>query len=165
MKFSSLLRLASVAVLCLAAGAASAKTEIDSFVLGSTGSAAFGNAVSGSFTDIFSFTMPSSATEGGTGVISLKSNSINFTDLSVWQGATKIAYTSGLGSAMLDLFTFASGLTDYTVHVSGQALAGSESYGGTISVSPVPEPQTYAMLLAGLGLLAFTARRRKNSFF
>jgi hypothetical protein len=26
----------------------------------------------------------------------------------------------------------------------------------------VPEPETYAMLLAGLGLLGFTARRRQN---
>ena len=29
-------------------------------------------------------------------------------------------------------------------------------------VSPIPEPETYAMLLAGLGLLAFVARRRKE---
>lgn len=31
------------------------------------------------------------------------------------------------------------------------------------SLAPVPEPETYAMLLAGLGLLGFTARRRKVS--
>ena len=29
-------------------------------------------------------------------------------------------------------------------------------------VAPVPEPETYAMLLAGLGLLGFVARRRKQ---
>ena len=27
--------------------------------------------------------------------------------------------------------------------------------------TPIPEPETYAMLLAGLGLLGFAARRRK----
>lgn len=39
------------------------------------------------------------------------------------------------------------------------------SYGGTLTlnVSPVPEPETYALLLAGLGLLAFTARRKENN--
>jgi hypothetical protein len=31
-----------------------------------------------------------------------------------------------------------------------------------LSVAAVPEPETYAMLLAGLGLIGFTARRRKN---
>ena len=34
---------------------------------------------------------------------------------------------------------------------------------GGASVSAVPEPETYAMLLAGLGLLGFTARRRSRS--
>ncbi len=34
---------------------------------------------------------------------------------------------------------------------------------GTVSVSPVvPEPETYAMLLAGLGLLGLFARRRQH---
>ncbi|MGQ0511264.1 MAG: FxDxF family PEP-CTERM protein [Betaproteobacteria bacterium] len=30
------------------------------------------------------------------------------------------------------------------------------------SVSPIPEPETYGMLLAGLGMLGFAARRRKQ---
>ena len=32
-----------------------------------------------------------------------------------------------------------------------------------LTVTPVPEPETYAMLLAGLGLLAFNARRRQRA--
>jgi len=34
--------------------------------------------------------------------------------------------------------------------------------GGGVSAGLVPEPETYAMLLAGLGLLGFVARRRKQ---
>jgi hypothetical protein len=30
------------------------------------------------------------------------------------------------------------------------------------SVTPIPEPETYAMLLAGLGLMGFVARRRQR---
>jgi hypothetical protein len=30
-------------------------------------------------------------------------------------------------------------------------------------VSPVPEPETYAMLLAGLGVVSFAARRKINN--
>ena len=36
-------------------------------------------------------------------------------------------------------------------------------YSITSDVSPIPEPETYAMLLAGLGALGFLARRRQNS--
>ncbi len=35
------------------------------------------------------------------------------------------------------------------------------SYSGNLAISPVPEPESYGMLLAGLGLLGFVARRRK----
>jgi hypothetical protein len=30
-------------------------------------------------------------------------------------------------------------------------------------VTPVPEPETYALLLAGLGVVGFMARRRKSA--
>ncbi|MBK9347554.1 MAG: PEP-CTERM sorting domain-containing protein [Burkholderiales bacterium] len=46
--------------------------------------------------------------------------------------------------------------------MKGFASAGGASYGGNIGVTAVPEPETYAMLLAGLGLMGAIARRRNN---
>lgn len=46
--------------------------------------------------------------------------------------------------------------------------SGNTAYGqilnnpGTWTVATVPEPETYAMILAGLGLMGAVARRRKN---
>jgi hypothetical protein len=34
---------------------------------------------------------------------------------------------------------------------------------GRLTVAPVPEPETYAMMLAGLGLVGFMARRRRSA--
>ena len=42
------------------------------------------------------------------------------------------------------------------------SFASFSSTDGLASVSPVPEPSTYAMLLVGLGLLAFTGRRSEE---
>ncbi|MBL8352816.1 MAG: PEP-CTERM sorting domain-containing protein [Burkholderiaceae bacterium] len=50
----------------------------------------------------------------------------------------------------------------FVLEVSGTAGAGGASYGGNIVAIPVPEPETYAMMLAGLGALGFLARRRKS---
>jgi hypothetical protein len=51
----------------------------------------------------------------------------------------------------------------YALKVNGRVLgAGGGAFGGDLTVSPVPEPQAWGMLLAGLGVgLAGMAGRRK----
>ena len=51
----------------------------------------------------------------------------------------------------------------YTLEIRGDlvGVAGG-SYSGVLNVSPIPEPENYALLLAGLGLLAFATRRKAN---
>lgn len=51
------------------------------------------------------------------------------------------------------------GSNSFALHVQGltEAQGGSAWYVPT----PIPEPETYAMMLAGLGLLGFTAKRKK----
>nr|WP_267875907.1 FxDxF family PEP-CTERM protein [Massilia sp. CCM 8734] len=50
----------------------------------------------------------------------------------------------------------------YSINDHGKILADACGLGvcGAVLLSPVPEPETYAMMLAGLGLLGVCARRR-----
>ncbi|MNN69241.1 PEP-CTERM motif protein [compost metagenome] len=48
----------------------------------------------------------------------------------------------------------------YTVQVTGLTLVKNVQYVGTVSALPVPEPETYGMLLGGLALVGAVARRR-----
>jgi hypothetical protein len=71
-------------------------------------------------------------------------------------GFTPVAFAAG--PVILKLFGIAG--PDLA---PGTSMAGSYSGTLNISVSAVPEPETYAMMLAGLGLLGFVARRRKKT--
>jgi hypothetical protein len=50
---------------------------------------------------------------------------------------------------------------NYALKVNGRVLGtGGGAFGGDLVVSPVPEPQAWGMLLAGLGLLGMAGRRK-----
>lgn len=65
---------------------------------------------------------------------------------------------------------FVSGLNTINFYVEGNGVTDGfalKTIGFTAqlntNMTPVPEPETYAMLLAGLGLMGFVARRRKTN--
>ena len=91
------------------------------------------------------------------------------TGLKLYSGAVGSGTLIGTGTGSVTSFSISNVITsagNYYLEVSGKAggLSGG-LYSGSIgsTVSPVPEPETYAMLLAGLGLMSAIARRRNNA--
>jgi hypothetical protein len=80
---------------------------------------------------------------------------------------TLITNGTSLHSGEMDVWTLSSdnlAAGDYYVLVSGNLVSDtSASFGGAVMLAPVPEPETYGMMLAGLGVLGFLARRRKQA--
>lgn len=85
---------------------------------------------------------------------------VSFNSVSVYDAAqalTTMASWSG------NNFTFASlSAGTYSLRTAG-SLVGTNYIGAQFSVTLVPEPETFAMLLAGLGLVGALARRRNKT--
>lgn len=133
--------------------------------------------LSGSFTDTFTFNFSGNAVvdvwlNSSASANKLATQQIVFTSATLNGVSLTIDAPSQLqGTIFRTAGLFQEPLTgSFVLTVNGYAgLAGntgnaiSASYSGGINVMPtaVPEPESYALLLAGLGVVAFVARRRK----
>lgn len=175
--FSRMTAVALTMWLGFAAGTANATTSISgwTYVAPTTFTAHFTNdsiAATSTFNDWYDFSLPGSATGSGVStVIGATTSGLNifFTKFDLWEdilGLVSIGWFATPNVAAIN--SFSGGLVpgNYHLNVAGYNgdLSTGGSYDGNINVAAVvPEPETYAMLLAGLGLIGFTARRRKQN--
>lgn len=85
---------------------------------------------------------------------------VSFNSVSVYNAVQALSTTpSWIGND----FTFASlAAGTYSLRSSGSVM-GTNFIGAQFTVTAVPEPETFAMLLAGLGLVGAVARRRNKA--
>jgi hypothetical protein len=166
MEIKSLVLAASLALTCFTANAAVTKsTDLD---LGSDSEFYTYNSVgtvNSSFSDYLAITfdgtrdLVGSLSGTSTGSIAFTAFNLVASDLTTILAEGDVA-SAGSRLAFGGLESV-NAFGDYFVHIAGVA-SGTGGYNGTLSlVSPVPETEVYGMLLAGLGLMGFVARRRK----
>jgi hypothetical protein len=136
-----------------------------------------GDGVGGTLLGSKSITVTSTIYTPGKGwVFNLNTESLGITVATGHQYTFDFTKVSGAGS--LTIGGIAS--SEANPYAGGRAYFGKGGYGNqpdwdlsfetsvitngsTPPVAAIPEPETYAMLLAGLGLMGFVARRRKQS--
>jgi len=127
--------------------------------------ASFSSSVNGVFSDVWTFNV---APPGASAAAS--ATNIAFNGAGGIAGFTGVLASVALtGSSVptppvvvnvLSGFTGVLAAGPYTLTIGGNAGSGA-SYGGNVVLTPVPEPETYALMLAGLGIVGFVAVRRR----
>ena len=115
------------------------------------------------FDDFFTFSL-TSANDVNAAVISMRSRAadLNLTAFNLIGDGVNVIGTmlsSDPRSWSLEALNVQPGF--YKLEVAGVVDGKGGSFGGNINVVPVPEPETWGMMVAGLGLLGVAATRRK----
>jgi hypothetical protein len=122
------------------------------------------------FADRFTFTVDGDMPMNLDAIISSISRSadegLDITALALYgEDDTLITTGTSLMSGEMDVWSISSdnlAAGNYYLQVSGNLVSDTgASFGGAVMLAPVPEPETYGMMLGGLGILGFLARRRK----
>jgi hypothetical protein len=134
----------------------------DSFAAGNNGN---------SFADRFTFTVSGTVPLNLDAIVASVSRSadvgLDITGLSLYdESNTLVSSGTSLRSGATDVWTLSSDNLDagaYYIRVNGNVVSDNgASFGGAVMLMPVPEPETYGMMLGGLGILGFLARRRQT---
>ena len=176
MKISkSLIAAVAIATASLGTGAYAAPIVTPPQALNLVGTIAFfGNSfdinhMGDTFSDHFTFSISGTPSNIDAIMASISRSAtvgLNITGLDLYTGSGQVlASGAAPQSGGIDAWTVATTSAllagNYYLQVSGMLVSNtSGSYGGTVMLAPVPVPETYGMLLAGLGVVGFLARRR-----
>ena len=158
----TLRNLSTIAAICASGAAYAVGGSVDL----SSGSTGFSSTpVAGAFSEVFTFTLLSSSVfSGSIASVVNGTQDVDFTSIVVSGPGGSFAFAQ-LGA---DPFEF-WGLTptvltagNYTLTLVGSNSASIGSYGGNLGATPVPEPQSMALMLGGVGALVFMMRRRRS---
>ena len=133
----------------------------DSFEAGNSGN---------TFADRFTFTVSGTVGQNLDAIVASVSRSadlgLDITGFWLYDGSDTLLGTgTSMETGAVDVWTVASDnlvAGDYYIRVDGTVVSDDgASFGGAMMLVPVPEPETYGMMLGGLGVLGFLARHRK----